>query len=246
MPHTWKQALDRYRYPADLRRFAGRHEHPGWFESNLGVGDRRETMDFEARFRHRASDDLRAWGEVVFWKLYTIPLARNKTTRAVLDSGVSARELRLLCMQYVEEPNSLSRAAFSAFRKKLFGTPRVATAAAFAAFLRPDEFPMVDTQITRWAKENGPSHGYSVGRGPDLACIPDLHGEQVMESHWPFVESWIKWCRFTARILSRLTECAWRARDVEMAVFTAQRVKEKGDHMPLTPLSSPSGTCVEE
>ena len=239
MPHTWKSALDAYQYPVDLRRFVGAGENPGWFELNLDSGDRAQTMDFENRFRNKAQEHLRAWGEVVFWKLYAMPPARNRTTSGVLkhENALSVTDLWQLCMQYVETSENPSRAAFSAFRKKLFDTPRVATAATFPAFLCPQLFPMVDTQITRWAKANGPPHGYSDVGGPDLVCIPDLDGEQVMESHWPFVESWIKWCQFTAKVLSRCTGCSWRARDVEMAVFTAQRAKQKGLDMPLTPLA---------
>ncbi len=188
-------------------------------------------MCFERRFRDKAWKHREAWGEVVFWKLYTTPLARNRTTQRVLDRvhDVDANELWTLCMGYVENP---CRGSFSAFREKLFDTARVATAATFPAFLCPQRFPMVDIQVTRWAKKNGPSQGYSSVGGPDLLCVPDLRGEQVMESHWPFVESWIKWCQFTAGELTRRTGCVWRARDVEMAVFTAQR-----NNLPLTPLA---------
>ena len=70
---------------------------------------------------------------------------------------------------------------------------------------------------------NGQSQGYSAIDGPDLACVPDVRGGVVEERHWQFVESWIAWCQFTARKVSQCSGRAWRARDVEMAVFTAQR-----------------------
>lgn len=231
MPHTWRGALANYRYPVDLAKFAGGRRCPGWFELNTEPGDRERTMGFEHRFRDKAQQHPEAWGEVVFWKLYKMPLARNKTTQRVLDRirHVDADELWRLCVSYVENP---CQGSFSAFREKLFDTPRVATAATFPAFLCPQRFPMVDIQVTRWAGKNGPSHCYSGVGGPDLVCVPDLRGKQVMEGQWPFVESWIKWCQFTAGELSRRTGCVWRARDVEMAVFTAQR-----DDLPLTPLA---------
>ena len=239
VPHTWTRALDAYRYPVDLREFSGAPDHAGWFDLNIDRGDPIQTMAFETRFRRQARRRLEPWAEVVFWKLYTMPPARNNTTRAVLAHDVAVAEVWSLCMEYVENPR---RQSFSAFRAKLFDTPRVATAATFPAFLCPESFPMVDTQITRWAWDNGASHDYSAVGGPALACIPDLQGEQVMESHWPFVESWIRWCRFTARRLTELTGRAWRARDVEMAVFTAQRAKREGRDMPLTPLAK---TCTD-
>ena len=74
--------------------------------------------------------------------------------------------------------------------------------------------------------------GYSRVGGPDLECVPALKAGVLTESHWRFIESWITWCRFTARKLSQRTESPWRARDVEMAVFTAQRRK-----LSLTPLT---------
>ena len=68
--------------------------------------------------------------------------------------------------------------------------------------------------------------------GGDLECVPALKQGVLMESHWQFIQSWIAWCRFTARELSQRTGFAWRARDVEMAVFTAQKRE-----LSLTPLT---------
>jgi hypothetical protein len=44
---------------------------------------------------------------------------------------------------------------------------------------------------------------------------------------YPFYEQWIQWCRSKANQLSRLSYFPWRARDVEMAVTTAQRTDLK-------------------
>ena len=225
---TWTQALDAYRYRVDLSDFTRASEHPGWFELSIDPGDPFQTMGFETRFREQARHHLRAWGEVVFWKLYSIPPARDGVTQRVLGSGVLPAELWSKCMDYVISPNIES---FRAFRSMLFGGG-VATAATFPAFIRPDQFPMVDTQITRWAHANSDAHGYSMVGGPNLECVPELQPGAVLdEDHWRFVESWIAWCRFTAWKLSRRTGCVWRARDVEMAVFSAQR-----EGFPLEPV----------
>ena len=156
----------------------------------------------------------------MFWKLYRRQGIAKKQARALLDSGISAADLWSSCADYIENPD---RATFSAFRKILFSSPVVATAAMFPAFICPEKFPMVDTQIAKWALANGQSQGYSAIDGPDLACVPDVRGGVVEERHWQFVESWIAWCQFTARKVSQCSGRAWRARDVEMAVFTAQR-----------------------
>ncbi len=217
---SWKLALDAYRYGVDLRRFSRASEYPGWFDLNIDPGDPLQTMGFETRFREQARHHLRAWGEVVFWKLYGMPPARNSTTERVLASGVTPMTLWSSCMDYMTNPNLES---FKAFRNKLFGDG-VATAATFPAFIRPDQFPMVDTQITRWARKNSRVHRYSAVGGPDLECVPELQpGTVLTESDWRFIDSWIAWCRFTAWKLSQRTGREWRARDVEMAVFSAQR-----------------------
>ena len=223
MPDSWKDALQKYCYPADLRRFAAAGNHPGWFELNICPGDPLQTLGFETRFREQALDHREAWAEVVFWKLYSTGLAKAAAAAEdLLVPDVSAEELWVLCMAYVEKPD---RVSFRAFRRKLgFTTPVVATAATFPAFIRPQVFPMVDTQIARWAIQNHDRHRYSDVGGPDLQGVESLPRAHVLkESHWPFVESWVEWCRFTAGELCRRTGRVWRARDVEMAVFTAQR-----------------------
>lgn len=224
----WLTARDRYRYPVDLAKFAGPKEHPDWFD--LKLESRCETMGFEDRFRERARHHLNAWGEVVFWKLHSTGVTRNNSTRRVLKSDVSPGQLWRACANYIEQGNLES---FREFRRKLFSTPVVATAATFPAFICPERFPMVDRQVTRWAQENGHLHRYSGVNGPNLECVPDLQpGTVLNESHWPFVESWVAWCRFTAWRLRQRTGVVWRARDVEMAVFEAQR-----SELPLTPLA---------
>ena len=218
---TWERALDSYRYPVDLTGFRDAQKHPGWFDRHI-AGNRTETMNFETRFREQAHEHLEAWGEVVFWKLFSRGRGRaTMRATALLGSTVAPADLWSSCADYIGNP---SLASFRAFRCRLFTQPVVATAATFPAFICPEKFPMVDTQITRWASENGGEHGYSGIGGPDLEGVPNLRpGAVLRESHWPFVESWVAWCQFTAGILTQGTRRVWRARDVEMAVFAAQR-----------------------
>ena len=144
-------ALAQYQYPVDLTRFTGALEDQNWFNVRIEPGDRLQTMEFEARFREHARFHLKAWGEVVFWKLYTIGIARNKTTQQVLDLGVSPDELWSACTDYIENG---SKESFEALRRKLFRSG-VAVAATFPAFICPERFPLVDRQVTRWASKNG-------------------------------------------------------------------------------------------
>ena len=144
------------------------------------------------------------------------------------ESIITAERLWERCLRYVDGP---SLESFQVFRDTLFKTKVIATAMTFPAFLRPDIFPMVDVQIARWANTNGTDHDYRSQGGPSLVTHSSLGNSILTDKEWPFVQSWIEWCRFTARVLSDLTGCQWRARDVEMAVFTAQR-----ETLPLEPL----------
>ncbi len=219
---TWQRALDSYRYPVDLTGFRSAQKHRGWFDLKIVPGDLSQTMSFETRFREQARNHLEVWSEVVFWKLFSGGTSRAaKRADALLGSGAAPTDLWASCANYIASPNLES---FRAFRCKLFRQPVVATAATFPAFICPDRFPMVDTQVTRWASENSDAHRYSGVGGPNLECVPELRpGAVLRERHWRFVESWTAWCQFTAGMLSQRTQRAWRARDVEMAVFSAQR-----------------------
>ena len=236
MTHTWEDALSKYRYPdrrdrrLDLADFKDAEMYPGWFDWSTDDGNLANTKAFEARFRERGAHSLKAWAEVAFWKLYTIPPGRQKTTRQILTSHVTAGDLWQHCVNYIENPTLQS---FRDFREKLFQESVVATAATYPVFICPEKFPMVDKQVTEWARIEVLKHTYTAIGGPSLSCVPELDKKEVLrESHWAFVESWIGWCQFTAGILNQRTERHWRARDVEMAVFTAQL---KG--LPLHPLS---------
>ena len=197
MPHTWKRALDEYRYPVDLRKFSGAPECNGWFELNICPGDPRRTMGFECRFREQARHHREAWGELVFWKLFTIPPARNQRAQRVLDLEVRPAELWSSCMNYIDKSGL---ASFRAFKRVLrVQGSGVALAATFPAFLCPDRFPMVDTQVTKWALDNHAKHTYSAS-----LCLPG-RSEKIREVV----------CRFGAHVPIR---AVWLARAADLAV----------------------------
>ena len=167
--------------------------------------NRKETLDFQKRFSSKAGDDLCAWYKVVRWKS---PRSARKTIDHINDSGVTAGNLKALCQGYINNPR---RETFRPFREKIAKTGALATAATFPAFLCPDLFPMVDTQTTRWVAQN-----------PWTGIRPARIGKGVLyERHWEYVWEWIEWCRRAASALG--DGCT--PRDVEMAVFTAQRNK---------------------
>ena len=252
MTQSWTEALDSYSYRFDLSDFKDADKYDrDWFASSAD-GNRQETMAFEARFRESAPDHLEAWYEVVYWKMYSQQGRRNHRTREVIkrvdNSKESAKTLWSLCQEYLACKDLPS---FRRFRKCLFESRVIPVTATFAAFLDPEDFPMIDSQISRWAMRVGTRHSYSHCGGPVLLEVPDLENSNyntITESHWTFVESWIEWCQFTASRLTKLTGCKWRARDAEMAVFTAECNNKDRKRMNLNPLgccSSMAGASSE-
>ena len=243
MPHSWERALQEYCYPVDLAKFIDRNDHPDWFRSHDSplTGDQAATIAFENRFRRLAPDRLEAWYEVVFWKMYSQKRRRDYRTKEVTNrikcSRTTASQLVELCRSYMNKPDKKS---FRKFQKSFFTSYAVPVAATFPSFLDPDNFPMVDREVAQWARCNGPRYSYAQFRGPVLSCAPDVgynrpDGTTITTRHWSFVKSWYDWCRYTATILTERSNRKWRARDVEMAVFTAQTSKGRINLNPLQP-----------
>ena len=232
MPESWIEARDAYCYPVNLTDFADANKYDGWFESKI-CGCLDSTRAFQKRFAENAPYHLEAWYEVVYWKYYFIPnrMKRDCATRSIIrnirQSGVTANELWELCSNYIE---SSKFGKFFLFQNKIVRSDGAVTVpATFPAFINPKDFPMVDSQVDKWVRENGEGHSYKSCGGPILSKVlvkltnPIFPPMDELIGQWKCVKSWIKWCRFTAGQLTELTGCVWSPRDVEMAVFTAQR-----------------------
>src|SRR5947209_1946373 len=82
-PDNWLKAITDYRYPVDLTKLPG--IKPPWPTPNLSVGDRKATASFEDHFRQYAVMHIEAWLEVLYWKLFSQPHVRDKTTTKVAE-----------------------------------------------------------------------------------------------------------------------------------------------------------------
>ena len=242
MPHSWEDALQKYRYPVNLHEFVDAHDHSGWFNRNLETGDRKQTMQFEEYFRAHGREEIEPWYEVVFWKMYSQPSRRDNATRRVVmhlqNRVVSPEEIWGACFAYVKHAGRMS---FDAFRR-LFGftTSVIATVASFLAFIAPDEYPMVDTRVARWVQCSFEAHNIADPHGPQLVPPrhPNAHTRVLTMADFEFVESWTNWCRYAALKLSNRTPTKWRARDVEMAVFQAWGRNGPHPNIHLNPLTN--------
>jgi hypothetical protein len=221
----WHQALDCYRYPVDLRKFTGKGAFPDWFTRNLEKGDLSETISFETSFRESAATYLEPWYEVVFWKMYSMGMARNsqteRTIKRIIGSRTSASELWKRCDKYLWDETMDS---FTRFQDLLVEGGSIASAFTFPAFSCPSRFPMVDTRTARYVAAEASSLGFSTPPKIDETLRRFRTGRSnvfLTLSDWPFIEEWVGWCRKMADQLSAHKKREWRARDVEMAVFRA-------------------------
>lgn len=220
MPSSWQRALNAYRYAVDLRAFERASQFPGFFQWNIR-GDRASTIEFEDYFRSTAPSSLEAYFEVIFWKLYSQPLVCQRTTCRILDNVVRRKttplQLWTAVQAFVVRP---ALAQLQVLRDHLgIRSPVLAVALTFPAFCRPDLFPVVDRQISRWVNSNNRSHSCTNAKLSSFKMTKETLQDEDFESYL----AWVQWCREQARVLSALTRFDWRPRDVEMAVFTAQR-----------------------
>ena len=225
MPDSWTRALKLYCYPVDLGGYHRHHEFPGFFEI-LIAGDRSSTIAFENRFRETAPNNIAGFFEVVFWKLFSLPLVRHGSTDRivsyVLDNDIQAKDLWDAVSEFVENQTirNLRRV------RELLGlnknTKVLAIPLTLPALACPEKLPMIDTQVAKWVNLNSANH--SIKTINKLSNFK-LNYTSLRENDFDNYLNWILWCREIAEVLTGITGNKWRARDVEMAVFTAQRNK---------------------
>ncbi len=221
MPDSWTAALKSYHYPVSLSKYGRAGEFPGFFTREI-LGDRASTIQFEDYSRANCDTKVEPYFEVVFWKMYSRAGLRDRVTerivRHILGQRVQASELLRALDRFVEVP---SKDALDGLRAGLGIKMRVlAIALTFPAFLDPQRYPMMDMNTARWITANYLPH--SRNRTVRLTAFKFGY-TSLRYSDFDNYLHWVKWCRETAEILTPRTNRNWRARDVEMAVFTAQR-----------------------
>jgi hypothetical protein len=223
VPDTWTQALNAYDYPVDLADYDHGTDFPGFFMRTIS-GDRTSTIAFEDYFREHSNLAVEPYFEVVFWKLYRMKLARIQATKRIVDyvtkHDVSAAELYCAVTSFVESPTipwlSVIR-AFLGIKSQV-----LAVALTFPAFADPERFPMIDRQTAKWVTLNLEAHNQGRGRALTVFSTADMG---LRYDDFDSYLNWVGWCNETADLLKSRTDLNWRARDVEMAVFTAARKK---------------------
>jgi hypothetical protein len=221
MPESWINALNKYSYPVRFSDYKRAGEFPGFFTLDV-PGDRTSTTEFEDYFRAKSNECIEPYFEVVFWvlcgKSQRFERSVDRIVDHVLDRGIAPSQLRRAVDDFVETPTKRN---LSAVRHLLGIKTQVLTVAlTFPAFVDPQRYAMMDMKAARWVNDN-----YLVqSRNRSAVLTPFRLGNTSLRyNDFDDYLNWSHWCRDTAKILTDRTTMEWRARDVEMAVFTASR-----------------------
>jgi HEPN domain-containing protein len=211
----WSYARAAFDWKADLRKFCDRQKFEGFFDREITPSS---LGEFEQVFRDSLStSELRRAGEVCFWKNFR--RNRDELTRQLLGHLEPAENW----VAFVDRLKKLSSNPtfdnFGAFRRACAEEHGFATPITFLAFYDPDRFPMIDRYIGDWCADN--AERFQLCQTHRFARRKDglIRGS---EASWKAYLAWTEFCRRTAKRLAELTRQSWRARDVEMAVWTAQ------------------------
>lgn len=221
MPITWVKALNAYLYHADLRKYGRASQFPEFFNREI-AGDRNSTVAFETLYQQTAQENMARFFEVVYWKLYSQPSRREKATNRIVDfvqnNVTKPEELWDTIQRFLDNPTIWNLNQI----RNLLGikTNVLAVPLTLCALADPHKFPMIDNQVADWVNSNASAHNDK--RKNKLSVFKKKY-TSIRDDDFSSYLDWIEWCREVAQILTKLTEREWRARDVEMAVFTAQR-----------------------
>lgn len=221
---NWLIALNSYVYPVTLNEYRNSENYSRHFKQRID-GDRNSTMKFEKYFRDKAQIEIEVYFEVIFWKLYSLISSKldfaeqiaNNVDRMIGNMNENKpSEVFSKIMEFNNNPTLIN---FQNFRhllgmKRLNGS--LVVASTFPAFLEPDEYPMLDSRVISWVNSNYPKHNES--RDNQLTRF---NSTSPMDGDFQNYMNWVRWCRESAKYLSEKTNIEWRARDVEMAVYSA-------------------------
>jgi len=210
--------------------------HDGYFQ--LYGNDLEANTALELHFLEHARKTLEVYYEILFWKTQMVFRAA-KMINKLSGRNTSASDLFSAGESFIE---GLDRKSFKHF-SGLCGISGngLAVPSAILCFIKPEKMPIVDLWVARWVNEH---HQEFEG----LVAFDDFnhqctHRQEIIDANalteranrlvvpQPIVRikdfeayrKWILWTRKFADVLTGYTKTKWRARDIEMAIFTAQR-----------------------
>ena len=218
MCKSWVSVLGQYNWRVDLRHFSAAASYSGYFNRVIRPDD---VVAFEDAFS-TAVDEAGSFeiaGEVCFWKNYGVFQARNRVTQELLTylaERVNWDRLVRAIKEVSANPSYDNLVAFQGACNQPYG---FATPITFLAFYRPTEYPMADRHIANWWRAHKADYG--LRDSPDFSQYNGVI--QPCKISWNAYIAWTRFCFDYAARMARNCGLNWRARDVEMAVWEAQK-----------------------
>ena len=209
---AWKAARDQFNWQVDLRKFKDAEKYPGFFDRLI---ESNQIVQFENMFRAalNPSGRVESAAEVAFWKNGWNHKGRDRITRDLME-WINSHEH---WMRFVDALKELAGApSWKTFQKFIGSNGQVAAFAVpitFLSFYDPARFPMVDKRIGKWWSTRFPSEPQFTWDTKRTRITPTVKSFEAYLA-------WTEFCRLQASELSTLSGAEWRARDVEMAVWS--------------------------
>jgi hypothetical protein len=237
MVKSWQKALEAYSYPVDLTKYRNAKQFPGFFNTKI-TGDRASTMDFERHYRDTASTRIEPYLEVIYWKLCSLRRGIadrevDNRLKAIRDNNTTPQRLWHVIQQFIgnQTEDNLERI----WEKFGYSDNGLALPLTFPALAGSETLPMIDMQVANWVNKNLERHNDN--RISKLTLF-NTSASSLRGTDKNFVSyvNWVHWCQEVSTVLTKLSAIPWRVRDVEMAVYTAERSEGKLDLEPLPKL----------
>jgi len=236
MVESWKYYLSRYDYPVQLWKFELAKQYPQHFDMKI-KGDHESTVAFENYFRENMKNSIEVYYEVIFWKYFSQPQFRQvgagRIVEYIEERGVDAKSMHQAIQDFTKAPSIRN---LKNIRRLLGISTRVlAVPLTLVSFYDPISFPMIDNVVAKWVNRNFDE--YSQNKTSPLTPF-DKKYTSLQDNDFDHYINWKNWCCEMAKVLNEKTNYLWRARDVEMAIFTYERLRKRDprDTLPLNPL----------
>ncbi len=170
----------------------------------------------------KAPNNTASFFEVVFWKLYSQGNTRQRHTNRIVDfvqkNSIMPDKLGDAIQRFIASQNITNLERI----RELLGikTNVLAVPLTLPALACPEMIPVIDRQVAKWVNHNAAHH--NINRDNQLTPFK-MNYTTLMQNDFSNYLNWVSWCQEVAHVLSELTIKEWRPRDVEMAIFTAQR-----------------------
>ena len=238
----WDIARECYEYPFDLTAFHRRNEFSENFFTIKSDGNRKSTIDFEKYYQNNAKAHIEVYIEVLFWKLYS---KRSRDTKTFDSNGWYNQAITTLknssSVVFWDDISNFHqnfsvgnftecKKNYRQIARKMFINNKLIIPLTFVALAYPNFFPMIDTVVISWIDKRIPDHNRN--RKNHLKKFSDAY-QPTIDTDFDSYIQWVRWCQESASILNEISKYSdWRPRDVEMAIFTYQRMN-LGDQLEI-------------